>query len=127
MIDSLKTFKFYLKYYITNHIIPHIPSHTIRLAWYRNAMGIKIGEKAIVLLGCQFVGDAISEIEIGNYSAIASGTVINASAPVKIGEHVSMASGCLITTTDRDSQCPLFSPRKAPVAIGSYAYIASHV
>ena len=56
MIVFLKTFKFYLKYYITNHIIPHIPFHIIRLAWYRNIVGMKIGENSFILLGCQFIG-----------------------------------------------------------------------
>ncbi len=125
MIASLKTFKFYLKYYITNHVIPCVPFHVVRLAWYRNIVGMKVGEGSQIWMGCKLIGDATDQIEIGKHTILASNVVINASAPVRIGDHVTIASGLLITTTDHDCQDPLFPPRKAPVAIHSHAWIAS--
>ena len=125
MIAFLKTFKFYLAYYLTNHVISRIPFHAVRLAWYRNAAGIKIGEGAQIWLGCKFLGDAVNQIEIGKHAVLASDVTINASAPVHIGDHVAIASGVLIITSDHDCQDPLFTVRKAPVHIHKGAWIAS--
>jgi hypothetical protein len=36
--------------YLTNHVINHVPSHTIRHAWYRKVVGWRIGPKASILL-----------------------------------------------------------------------------
>ena len=126
MLTFLKYFKFYLKYYLTNHWVNHFPSHTIRLWWYRNLMGIKIGKNSQIWLGCRFVGDMIHKIEIGEYSVLASDVVINASAPVKIGNHVSIANGVQILTADHDCQDPNFTVRTMPIIIQSNVWIATH-
>lgn len=31
--------------YATNHLIAHIPSHTLRMAWYRRVPGWRIGPR----------------------------------------------------------------------------------
>ncbi len=121
----LKSFKFYVKYYLTNHIINHIPSHSIRLFWYRHSMGMRIGARSQILLGCKFLGDAISQIEIGCDSVLGYGVTINAAAPIQIGDHVLIAAGTEIHTADHDCQDPEFSVRKAGVTIRSQSYIAS--
>lgn len=125
MIALLKTFKFYIRYYLTNHVISHLPFHRLRLAWYRHVLGVKIGKGSQIWLGCKFIGDAIDQIEIGEYTVLASDVTINASASVYIGDHVNIASGLLITTTAHDCQDPLFAPLKAPVIVHSHVYIAS--
>ena len=126
MFKYCKCLKFYLKYYITNHIINHIPSHTLRLFWYRHFVGIKIGSHSQIWLGCRLMGDALNQIEIGDYSILASNVVLNASAPIKIGNHVSIANGVQILTADHDCQNPHFVVRTAPVTIQSNAWIATH-
>jgi maltose O-acetyltransferase len=123
----LKEFKFYLKYYLTNHVVNRIPFHCVRLLWYRNFMRIKIGAHSQIWLGCQFLGDSIHEIIIGNHTVLARDVVINASAPVIIGDRVSLASGTRILTTDHDVQKPEFLPQKAPVRIESWVWIATTV
>jgi hypothetical protein len=37
--------------YLTNHVITHIPSYTIRHVWYRRVLGWRIGPGASILLG----------------------------------------------------------------------------
>ncbi len=37
--------------YATNHIITHIPSHALRLAWYRRVLGWRIGTGVTILMG----------------------------------------------------------------------------
>ncbi len=125
MLNALKSLKFYLKYYLTNHVINQIPSHALRLMWYRRFMQIKIGPHSQIWLGCQFVGDAIDQIEIGSHVVLASGVVINASAPIRIGDRVNIANGVQIITSDHDWQDPHFMPRKEPVTIHSNAWIGT--
>ena len=126
MITFLKTFKFYLKYYMTNHVINRIPSHRLRLCWYRHAVGIKIGERTQIWLGCQFIGDTVDQIEIGNDTVLASGAVINASAPVKIGDFVRFAQNVSIYTSDYDCQDPEFRPRYGSVTVNANCFVAAH-
>jgi maltose O-acetyltransferase len=125
MLTALKTFKFYLKYYLTNHVINRIPFHAVRLAWYRHFMGIKIGENSQIWMGCRFFGDAIAQIEIGAHTALSTDVLINASAPVKIGDHVVIAHGVQILTTGHDSRRSDFTPLRIPVTIESHAYIGN--
>jgi len=129
MSDSIsnwvKSLKFYLKYYLTNHVVNRIPSHGFRTMWYRHFTGIKMGPESQIWLGCQFVGDTVDQIEIGHHTVLASNVIINASAPVKIGDYVTVAHGVQILTADHDYQDPFFQPRKAPVVIESHAWIAT--
>ena len=37
--------------YATNHIINHIPSYTLRHAWYRHILGWRIGPNVVIFMG----------------------------------------------------------------------------
>jgi maltose O-acetyltransferase len=126
MLNALRHFKFYFKYYLTNHWINRIPFHCVRQFWYRRMMGIKIGRHVQIWLGCKFVGDNISEIEIADHVVISNDVTINASRPICIGERTTIASGVKILTTDHDPQDPHFAPRKASVTIGARVWIATN-
>ena len=126
MLNALRSFKFYFKYYLTNHWINRIPFHAIRQFWYRNAMGIKIGQHSQIWLGCKFFGDNISEIEIGDHVVISGDVTLNASRPIRIGNRTTLASGVKILTTDHDPRDPHFLPRKAPVTIAARVWIATN-
>ncbi len=126
MLKSLKSLKFYTKYYLTNHVIAHIPIHGLRLFWYRRCMKIRIGARSQIWLGCRFFGDAIAQIEIGSDTVLGYGVTLNAAAPIRIEDHVLIAAGSMVHTADHDCQDPNFSVRTAPVTIQSQAYIASN-
>lgn len=80
-----------------NRVIGHLPSHRLRLAYYRHALGwrigkhshihtglelyggrgrVVIGDRSTVQIGCLFVGVGISDLVIGNNVAIAYRTTI---------------------------------------------------
>lgn len=126
MFRRMKTFLFYLKYYLTNHVVMHLPCHCLRLFWLRRIMGLKIGRNSQVWLGCKFYGDAISQIEIGDDSVLAYGVTINAAIRVRIEDHVQIASGVSIHTADHDCQDAGFAVRIAQVTIGTRSYVASN-
>lgn len=126
MLNALRSFRFYFKYYLTNHWINRVPFHAFRKLWYRKAMGIRIGRHSQIWLGCRFVGDNIAEIEIADHVVISNDVTLNASSSIRIGERTTIASGVRILTTDHDSKDPRFAPRKAPVTIGSHVWIATN-
>jgi len=125
MLNALKSFKFYLKYYLTNHVVNRVPFHAFRLGWYRRFMGIKIGGGSQIWLGCRFVGDTIDQVEIGRNTVLASDVMINASAFVHIGDHVNIAHEVCILTSVHDCQDPDFAPIKDGVTIRSQAWIGT--
>src|SRR5947209_16720249 len=61
--------------YATNHVIAHIPSHAVRLAWYRHVLGWRIGPGASILMGqhVQMAGVRSSGMKV----SIGKGSVIN--------------------------------------------------
>lgn len=121
----LKDIKFYLKYFLTNNVVNHVPSHGIRLFWYRNVVGMKIGRGSQIWLGCRFYGDAIHQIEIGENTTLASHVVLNASAPIIIGDNVQIAHEVCMITADHDLQDPQFPFRCAPIHIQSDSWITT--
>ena len=84
--------------YLTNHMINHIPSHTIRQAWYRNILGWHIGPKAAILLGLHAQMNGVRSS--GRKVAIGKGTVINygclfhTTGGIVIGDQVSISAEC---------------------------------
>ena len=127
MLNTLRRFKFYLKYYCTNHVVNHIPFHAIRMFWYRRVVGMKIGCGTQIWLGCRFVGDVVEQIEIGENTVLASDVVINVSisAPVRIGSFVTISHGVQLITGQHDCQDPRFSGRYGVITVGDYAWIST--
>ena len=113
--------------YLTNHVITHVPSYTIRHAWYRNVLGWRIGPKASILLGqyVQMAGVRTS----GRRVVIGSGTVINygcllyTTGGIVIGDQVSISAGVWLVTGTHDMNDPQFIDSYKPIVIGNYAWI----
>ncbi len=113
--------------YLTNHVISHIPSYTIRHGWYRKVLGWYIGLGASILLGqhVQMAGVRTS----GRKVAIGSGTVINygcllyTTGGIVIGDQVSISAGVWLVTGTHDINHPQFIDSYKPIVIGNYAWI----
>ncbi len=102
------------------HVIGHIPSHTIRYLYYRMA-GIKMGRGSVIHTGARFYEP--SRIEIGEDSIIGEKVVLDGRAPLKIGNHVDIASEVMIYNSQHDVESEHFSPVTAPVVIEDYVFI----
>ena len=117
--------------YATNHIINHIPSYTIRYAWYRHMLGWYIGPSVTILMGQHVqIGGVRSS---GKKVHIGKGTVINwdcmlyTTGGLTIGENVSISAGVWLVTGSHDINDPLFPATYKPIVIGDYAWIGMRV
>jgi len=113
--------------YTTNHIITHIPSHSLRLAWYRRVLGWRIGPGVTILMGqhVQMAGVRSSgtKVSIGKGSVINHDCLLYTTGGLIIGENVSISSGVWLVTGTHDMNDPLFPDRYVPIVIGNYAWI----
>lgn len=112
-----------LRIFICNRWIARIPSHTIRLFYYRNIMQFKIADKAAVLMDCTF--DRTQSVSIGKNSVINQKCRLDNKGSIFIGENVSISQETMILTADHNLDEPGFSGREFEVRIEDYAWIGS--
>jgi acetyltransferase-like isoleucine patch superfamily enzyme len=113
--------------YVTNHVIAHIPSHTVRLAWYRRVLGWRIGPRTTILMGqhVQMAGVRSSgrKVCVGKGSVINHGCLLYTTGGLIIGDNVSISAGAWLITGTHDMNDPLFPDQYKPIVIGDYAWI----
>ena len=111
--------------YMTNHIIAYIPSHRIRLAWYRRVLGWQIGPRATLLLGqhIQLGGIRSTKVSIGKGTVINEGCFLYTTGGLIIGENVSISAGAWLVTGTHDMNDPQFPDDYRPIIIGNHAWI----
>ncbi len=113
--------------YATNHVIAHIPSHTVRRLWYRRVLGWRIESGATILMGQHVQMGSIRDS--GRKVTIGSGTIINhdcllyTTGGLLIGDNVSISSGAWLVTGTHDMNDPLFPDSYKPIVIGHHAWI----
>lgn len=115
--------------YVTNHVIAHIPSYTIRHGWYRHALGWTLHPNASVLLGqqVQMAGLRTSgaRVSIGEGSVINPGCLLYTTGGLTIGRQVSVSAGVWLVTGTHAMNHPDFPAEFHPIVIGDYAWIGS--
>ena len=113
--------------YLTNHVINHIPSYTIRHAWYRKVLGWRIGPKASILLGqhVQMAGVRTSgrKVVIGRGTVINYGCLLYTTGGIVIGDQVSISAGVWLVTGTHDINHPQFIDSYEPIVIGNHVWI----
>lgn len=119
----IKGFFSELRLYVCNHIISKIPSHTIRLFYYRKLMNFNIGEGSTILMGCTF--DACGNLAMGDYSTINSNCRIDTRGGITIGNSVSISNDVTLLTADHDMNSSTFSGREAAINIKDYVWIGT--
>lgn len=119
---KLRLFLAELKLYICNHIINKIPSHTIRLLFYRNVMNYTIGKHATIGLGCIF--DMSGKLSVGEKSVISARCRLDSRGGLYISECVSISCDTIILTADHDPNNAL-EGRERPVFIKPNVFIGT--
>ncbi|VXB65967.1 acyltransferase [Maribacter litoralis] len=119
----MKYFFAELKLYICNKVIAKIPSHRLRLWYYRTIMKHNIGQKSYILLNCSF--DNSSRFTMGNNCVINAKCRMDARGTITIGENVSISEEVIILTADHDPYSPNFQGQNKPVTIEDYVWIGT--
>lgn len=129
MMTWMKSASIRLLVYLTNHVVCHVPSHTLRKAWYR-AMGISIGPDSAIHLGCRllFFGPGQlrrNQVSIGANSIVNRDCVLDCRGPLTIGDNVSISAEVAILTASHRWQEPGYLPEFHPVVIEDHAWIGT--
>ncbi len=100
--------------------IGHVPIHFVRRWVYRLA-SVKIGKGSIIHMWCNFFYPP--GVKIGEGTIIGDHCFLDGRAPLKIGNHVDIASQVLIYNSQHDIHSEDFHAIEAPVVIEDYVFI----
>lgn len=109
-----------LELLILNFVSCTIPFHSVRKAFYR-ASGVKIGKDSFIHMGARFY--LPSGVSIGDGTVIGDHCFMDGRAPLKIGNHVDIASDAMIYNSEHDINSDGFDPIEEPVEIADYAFV----
>jgi len=119
---GIRVFVSELRLYVCNHVINKIPSHTLRLWFYRSMMGFEIGKEATIGLGCIF--DITQGLKIGEKSVINQRCRLDSRGGIDIGANVSISCDTIILTADHDPK-QYMDGRDRPVKIEPFVFIGT--
>jgi acetyltransferase-like isoleucine patch superfamily enzyme len=127
---TLRTFVIRLINYLTNYVVCHVPSFTLRHAWYRRVLGVQIGRHVGIHLGCYvwFYGPGQIRRDgftVGDYSRINRDCCLDARGPLRIGDNVSISPEVTILTAFHRMDDPKFRVETRPVVIEDHVWIGS--
>ena len=105
---------------LLNIISSTIPFHSVRNLYLRTA-GVKIGRRSFVHMGVRFFYPA--GVKIGQGSIIGDHAFLDGRAPLKIGNHVDIASYVLIYNSEHDINSEGFDPIYGEVEVGDFVFI----
>jgi maltose O-acetyltransferase len=114
--------------FLTNYFIANIPSWKLRHLWYSRVLGISLGPRAGVHLGCYwwFYGPGQvrrAGVSIGANSRINRDCMIDVRGGVTIGDNVSISPQVAISTAAHSAVDPGFRVEIRPVAIEDNVWI----
>lgn len=116
--------------YTTNHIIAHIPSYTVRHAWYRRVLGWQVAPHATIFMDqyIEIVGlrRGRKDVSIGKGTIINRGCLLHTVGGLVIGENVSISNGVSLITGAHDMNDPQFSNVLKPIVIGDRVWIGTN-
>ena len=105
---------------LLNFISCAVPFHSLRKLIFRLA-GVKIGKNSFIHMSTRFYLPI--NITIGNGTIIGDHCFLDGRSPLKIGDHVDIASQVLIYNSQHDINSGDFDPVEEPVEIGDYVFI----
>lgn len=100
--------------------VGRIPLHWKRRLAYRLA-GVRIGKGSVIHMWARFFNPA--NITIGKDTIIGDHVFLDGRAPIRIGNHVDIASQVLVYNSEHDINSDDFHAVDAPVTIGDYVFI----
>ena len=111
-----------LRLYSCNHIINHVPSHTLRLWFYRRIMGFMIGRGSTIFMNCKF--DCTKGLNIGENSVINAYCRLDSRRGLVIGNSVSISEEVILLTGDHDDLLGIIDRNKT-ITIEDFVWIGT--
>lgn len=112
-----------LRIYFCNRWIASVPSHTVRLWYYRSIMRYPIGRNTAILMDCTF--DCTRHFAVGYNSVINGKCRLDNKGGISIGNNVSISQEVMILSADHDPDSATFASRDLPVLIHDYVFIGT--
>lgn len=112
-----------LRLYLANHVINRIPSHRLRLSFYRRVMGFQLAPNATIFLGTRF--DAARGLTMGAGTVINEFCRLDTRGGIRIGAHSSISAEVTILTGEHDLRASGFDGRTRPVQLGDRVFIGT--
>ena len=109
--------------WFVNHVVTNIPSHHLRLLFYRHIMRFKLGAGSSIHLGAYFY--ARRSLSIGCTSVVNGGCSLDTRGGIVIGNNVSISREAIILTADHDPFHINFAGRCRQVTICDYVFIGT--
>lgn len=109
-----------LKLFLLHLVSLHIPFWSIRKIVFILA-GVKVGENSTIHMGCKFFEPR--GILLGEDTKIGNNAFLDGRAPLKIGNHVDLASEVMIYNSEHDLESEGFEAKTESVEIGDYVFI----
>jgi maltose O-acetyltransferase len=119
--------------YVTNYVMAHVPSFTLRHLWYRRVLGIQLGDGAWVHLGAYvwFYGPRQVRrvgVRIGRNTRIGRNCTIDARSPLNVGDNVAISPEVMILARTHHVNDPEFAeaePAPCAVTIEDHVWIGT--
>jgi acetyltransferase-like isoleucine patch superfamily enzyme len=127
---AAREFGIQLLIYVTNYVVAHVPSFTLRHLWYRRALGIELGDRAGVHLGAYiwFWGPRDIRryaVRIGRNSRINRDCTLDLRSGLTIGDNVSVSPEVMILGGTHNPNDPRFDPVPGEVVIEDHVWIGT--
>jgi acetyltransferase-like isoleucine patch superfamily enzyme len=116
--------------YLTNYVVSGVPSFTLRHGWYRRVLGIEIGRKTGISLGCFVWSYGPRQLRrggltIGSFTRINRDCCLDARGGLSIGDNVSISLETMILTAAHVVDDPAFPVENRPVVVEDHVYIGA--
>jgi acetyltransferase-like isoleucine patch superfamily enzyme len=130
MMPALRLFSVRVANYLTNHVVAHVPSFTLRHLWYRRVVGIGIGQGAGVSMRTFMWSYGPRQVRrsgasIGRNTRISQGCTIDLRSGLAIGNNVSVSPEVMILAGSHDVHAPRFNDIAGFVTIEDYVWIGA--
>lgn len=109
--------------YLCNHFIATIPSHHIRMWYYKNIMNFKVGKGSSIFMNCKF--DCAGGLTIGENCVINAKCRLDSRGGLQIGKNVSISEEVIFLTADHNEDVFGGHGRKKMIVIDDFVWIGT--
>ena len=122
--QRLRHFLVATKLVVGNRLVARIPSYTLRHAYYRHALHVRLGRESSIAMDCFLTGFGTGwSCEIGDHSVINRRCTLDARMGLRIGHNVNVSAEAYLLTYTHDPQSPTFACKGGPIVVEDHAWI----